>query len=153
MLDPTPKREARTTPATTTNLPLAPKAPKPAKAPKAPKVPKAPKAPAIQPPDIDLEEALHRLGQPDAFTFRHLRPVASESLWRWLDTKKTSIKELVARQGYVKAVNPRSHDGGWAFRAGNTIAYARCDLSPDDRIKAARALVAADRVAGGGREK
>jgi hypothetical protein len=94
----------------------------------------------------DIMDAIERMGSPSALTLDELRAIALGSFAEWLNDRRNqrAITHRLEEAGYVVVRNPNQKQKGyWRVNGRRQPIYASVDLSPQDRIKAARALVAA----------
>lgn len=99
------------------------------------------------PEDADLEDALEKLGKPDAVTLAQISDVADCSFHSWLKDRRNSrhVPHRMAECGYERVANPSDARGTWRMFGGKAAIYSRRELTIRDRIIAARDLVAKGR--------
>ena len=85
---------------------------------------------------------------PDAVTLAQIRTEADAILDEWLTDRRNRrvISFRLEACGYVSVRNPDDHsDGRWRIRGARVVVYARSQLPPLERLRAARELVQAGR--------
>lgn len=102
-------------------------------------------------PDGEMDNALDRLGRPDAFTLQQIRGLGDDSLNGWLRSNSHLTRQRLANCGYEKVFHPTGVGGAWQAD-GRKMIYARRELTMEERIEAAYALAKAQRARGAGRE-
>jgi hypothetical protein len=95
----------------------------------------------------DLQDALDKLGNPDAVTIDQLKEAIGydsdkESLWQWLEGRRNrkAVNHRLAACGYPAVNNPDADDGYWRIGGRRRVVYAKSTLSPREQLKAAGAL-------------
>jgi hypothetical protein len=94
----------------------------------------------------DVIDLIERMGSPDALTSDDLRAIASGAFAEWLNDRKNAraIPHRFEEAGYVAVRNPdEKQKGYWRVSGRRQAIYVNVNLSPEARIEAARALVAA----------
>lgn len=93
------------------------------------------------PEDAEVADALDRLGDPEVVTMDDLvgREMGSE-FGQWLRDRKNArqVPHRMEAAGYVPVRNDGAKDGLWKIDGRRQVIYARRELSPRDRIAAAR---------------
>jgi hypothetical protein len=107
------------------------------------------------PEDAELADVLDKIGEeqkapndrPDAVTLADLIAHATGGTAEWLIDRRNrrALPHRMERCGYVSVQNPYATDGLWKFKTGRRVIYARVELSPPDRLTAAKALLEEDR--------
>jgi hypothetical protein len=97
------------------------------------------------PEDAELADVLDRLGTPKAVTVAQLIEVAAASngaTAEWLLDRRNrrALPHRLERCGYISIRNPYADDGLWRLNDRRQVIYAQCELSPQDRLKAAEQL-------------
>jgi Family of unknown function (DUF5906) len=95
------------------------------------------------PEDAELADLLDTLGNPDATMPIQLLAKASGSIADWMLNRGNwrSIPHWMERAGYVSVRNMNAKDGMWRVQSKRQVIYAKVSLSPQERLRAARALV------------
>lgn len=94
-----------------------------------------------------IRDLFDRLGYPDAVTIALLREAATKHEGPVLSRAKgRAIPDLMAQVGYERTDNPTSANGSWALSYGQVIIYTRRDLAQGQRLAAAKAFAAAEKV-------
>jgi hypothetical protein len=90
---------------------------------------------------------LDRLGNPAAVTLAQIRKEADASLDEWLADRSNRrvISFRLEACGYVSVRNPDADDRRWRIRGARIVVYARSQLPPLERLRAAKELVQAGR--------
>ena len=104
------------------------------------------------PEDAELEDILDVLGNPDATTILRIAEAAPDAdLAAWIRDRKNRriIPHRLERAGYLPVRSEYAKDGLWKFNGKRQVVYARKELSPQTRLRAAKALVAAAQAAAG----
>jgi hypothetical protein len=101
----------------------------------------------LAPEDAELADVLDKLGRLEAVTLFALIAHATGGTAEWLMDRKNrrALPHRMERSGYVSVRNPDAADGLWKFKTGRRVIYARVELSPSDRLRAAKALLEEDR--------
>jgi hypothetical protein len=102
------------------------------------------------PEDLELADAIEALGNPGALTIGEVRsvPGIGTDLAELLSDRKArrTVPHSLERLGYTRCNNPDAKAGSqqhrWKIGEKNAYVYAKQDLSPVDRVKAARACKA-----------
>lgn len=96
------------------------------------------------PEDAEVADALEKLDDPPAVTLQMLKWHADWGFSSWLGDRKNSrrIPHRLEANGYEPARNPTAQDGLWKLPEGRAVIYARSELSLNERISAARTLLA-----------
>jgi len=94
------------------------------------------------PEDIELADAIDKIGSPRATTLDHITK-ASSDLWQYLQDRRNrrAIPHRMERAGYVSVRNNDAQDGLWKINGRRQVIYARAELSPAGQLAAARTLV------------
>jgi hypothetical protein len=94
------------------------------------------------PESIEMGDALDGLGRPDVVSKDDLLLSDKTPLpfKEWLRDRASfrRIPHRFAAVGYVPVRNEGQKDGRWAVNGRNVVLYARADLTPADRLQAAR---------------
>jgi hypothetical protein len=96
------------------------------------------------PEDDQLADALDSLNNPAATTLEQISRYADAELCVWLRDRKNSrqIPYRMEAVGYVAVRNPADKsDGRWKAGSKRQVVYARAELSPPDRLRAAEAFI------------
>lgn len=95
------------------------------------------------PEDADLADTLDNLHRPPAVTLADVAERAPASLAEWLRDRKCArqMPHRLESVGYVPVRNDDAKDGLWKLSGRRQVIYAQQELSPRDRIIAARNLV------------
>ena len=104
------------------------------------------------PEDAELEDILDVLGNPDATTILRIAEAAPDAdLAAWIRDRKNwrIIPHRLEKAGYLPVRSEYAKDGLWKFNGKRQVVYARKELSPQTRLRAAKALVAAAQAAAG----
>jgi hypothetical protein len=104
------------------------------------------------PEDAELEDILDVLGNPDATTILRIASAAlDDELANWIRDRKNRriIPHRLEKAGYLPVRSEYAKDGLWKFNGKRQVVYARKELSPQARIRAAKVLVAAAQAAAG----
>jgi hypothetical protein len=93
--------------------------------------------------DAELADALDLLGNPDATTLVKVKNVAAPDFVLWLKDRKNrrAIPHRFEQCGYVPVRNDARDTGLWVIDGVRQVIYAKAELSPRDRLAAARKLV------------
>jgi len=97
-------------------------------------------------PDDELDNALERLGRPDAVTIQQVYDAADVGLSEWLIAKRSIARKRMANSGYERMRNPKVCNGCWRTPKGHAAIYTRRELNIESRMAAAETLVAALKV-------
>lgn len=111
-----------------------------------------PKTPAFQaivhanspPEDSELASIIEMAGTPDAITLEDVMAAAKKTRLHEFAAElkerknRRSVPHKMERAGYTVVANPDAKDGLWKVANGRTAIYARTELSPRNRIVAAR---------------
>jgi hypothetical protein len=94
------------------------------------------------PEDNELADVIDALGSPDALHFKMLIDKATGEAAEWLMNRKNrrAIPHRLERCGYVSVQNPDAKDGFWKSKGERRIVYAKAELTPEQRLAAARQL-------------
>jgi hypothetical protein len=98
------------------------------------------------PENSELADVLDRLGNPAAITLAQIRKEADASLDEWLADRSNRrvVSFRLEACGYISVRNPDDHsDGRWRIRGARAVIYARSQLPPLERLRAAKELVQA----------
>jgi hypothetical protein len=104
----------------------------------------------------ELQDALDKLGNPDAVTIDQIRNATDigdqHSLWHWLKdrTKRKVVSHRLENCGYLLVNNPAATDGLWRINERRQVVYAKKALPLGTQLQAAEAL---QRKAAGETEK
>jgi hypothetical protein len=95
----------------------------------------------------ELQDALDKLGNPDAVTIEQIRNVTTDiggqdSLWRWLGDRKNrkAVSHRLENCGYLAVNNPDPDDGLWRISGRRQVVYAKKVLPLGTQLQAAEAL-------------
>jgi hypothetical protein len=79
---------------------------------------------------------------PDVVTLETLGLHASASLSTWMNDPKNRriVPKLLEKVGYLRVANPTADDGRWKIRGQRQTVYGHRNLTPKQRIDAARSL-------------
>jgi hypothetical protein len=93
------------------------------------------------PEDIELADAIDKIGNPRATTLDHITKESSD-VYLWLHDRRNRrvIPHRMERLGYVSIRNADAQDGLWKINGRRQVVYARAELSPAEQLQAARAL-------------
>jgi len=101
------------------------------------------------PEDAELADVIDALKNPDAVTINQLIGAATGDIGEWLMNRRNrrAIPHRLEKcdQAYVSVHNPSSKSGLWKLKDGRQVIYVRADLSPQERIAAARKFYEAHR--------
>jgi len=105
------------------------------------------------PEDAGLADALDKLGKPDpnnpgetlcpdTVTIADLVAAAAGDTSEWLMDRKNrrAFPHRLERCGYVSVRNPLAQDGLWKINGARQVVYAKANLTPGERLAAARKL-------------
>jgi hypothetical protein len=94
------------------------------------------------PEDNELADIIDALGNPDALHLKLLIATATGEVAEWLMNRKNrrAIPHRLERCGYVSVQNPDAKDGFWKSKGERRIIYAKAELTPEERVAAARKL-------------
>jgi Bifunctional DNA primase/polymerase, N-terminal/Family of unknown function (DUF5906) len=102
---------------------------------------------ASRPPeDAELADILDTIGSPDATTILRIADAAPDAeLAAWIRDRKNRriIPHRLEKVGYVPVRNDYADDGLWKVYGKRQAIYAKIALSPSERLRAAKALLAA----------
>jgi hypothetical protein len=104
------------------------------------------------PEDAELEDILDVIGNPDATTILRIAEAAPDAeLASWIRDRKNRrvVPHRLEKAGYVPIRSEYAEDGLWKFNGKRQVIYAKKGLSPQARLYAAKALVAAAQAAAG----
>ena len=92
------------------------------------------------PEDIELADILDKLGRPVTVTLAELIVGATADVAEWLMDRRyrRSLPHRFERCGYVSVRNPTAENGLWTINKTKQVVYARCDLLPEDRLRAVK---------------
>jgi Bifunctional DNA primase/polymerase, N-terminal/Family of unknown function (DUF5906) len=97
--------------------------------------------------EAEINDVLDRMGRPAATTLDHIKSAAMMSpagadLTIWLNDRKNrkAIPHRLEKCGYVRVRNEDAADGLWRLNDKRQAIYAKDDLTPNDRLKAASRL-------------
>lgn len=101
------------------------------------------------PEEAELADVLDDLGNPDALTLAQLisrARINSQPIGEWLGDRRNrrAIPHKLERCGYAPARNDAAKDGLWKVAGARQVIYAKRTLTPGDRARAVRELVASD---------
>jgi hypothetical protein len=94
----------------------------------------------------ELQDALDKLGTPDAVTIEQIRNVTidfdRDSLWHFLKdrTKRKVVSHRLENCGYLAVNNPAADDGLWRISGRRQAVYAKKALPLGTQLQAAEAL-------------
>jgi hypothetical protein len=99
------------------------------------------------PEDAELADVLDQMGNPDATTLIQITNNATGGFEEWIKDRKNrrAIPHRLERCGYVPVRNDNAKDGLWKINSARQAVYARAELPPSDRIKAAGVLAEVSR--------
>ena len=94
------------------------------------------------PEDVEVADAIDRLGNPDVLTIKQLIANATPGLVEWLSERKNrrAIPYRLESCGYVSVRNPADKKGQWVVASTRQLVYGRNNLSAEARLAAARKL-------------
>jgi hypothetical protein len=94
------------------------------------------------PEDNELADVIDALGNPDALHLKMLIDKATGEAAEWLMNRRNrrAIPHRLERCGYVFVQNPDAKDGFWKSKGERRIIYAKAELTPEQRLAAARQL-------------
>ena len=94
------------------------------------------------PEDAELADALDRLENPAAVTLDEIAGPGLSEFSAWLKDRKNprQVPHRLETAGYVAVRNPTAKDGLWRVDGRRQVVYARHDLAPPDRLRAAQKL-------------
>ena len=94
---------------------------------------------ARSPEDAQLADALDELGRPDVCSLQIITTSKTGATMEWLHELRArrAIPHRMERCGYVAHYNPDVESGLWKINGQRQVLYAREELSPDERQKAA----------------
>lgn len=92
--------------------------------------------------EVELSDALEKLGWPNAVTIERLSVVADPDFVVWLRDRKNRARmpRRFEECGYVAVRNPDAKDGLWRINGHKQVPYARAELSPRDQFQAVQQL-------------
>jgi hypothetical protein len=93
------------------------------------------------PETAELADALDKLERPDAVTLDDVkRASGNPSFMQWLEDRKNArrIPHRFEECGYVRVRNPDAEDGFWRIGGRRQAVYTKQELTPRERIVAAR---------------
>jgi len=98
---------------------------------------------AMAPEGAEVADALDNRGNPDALTIQMLAEFATPEFAEWLSdrTNRRQIPHRMKEVGYLPVRNDCAKDGLWKIAGRRQAVYARGDITPRDRMAAARGLV------------
>jgi hypothetical protein len=102
------------------------------------------------PEDAELADILDTIGNPDATTILRIAEAAPDAeLAGWIRDRKNRrvIPHRLEKVGYVPVRSEYADDGLWKLYGKRQAIYAKSTLSISDRLRAAKALVAAAQAA------
>ncbi|TIQ46734.1 primase-helicase family protein [Mesorhizobium sp.] len=94
---------------------------------------------SANPDDVEMASALDRLENKEAIV---LSDLAGCAIGRDLAERanRSKVPKRMEACGYVQVPNPDAADKLWKFTTGRQAIYAKSDMTPADRLRAARAL-------------
>jgi hypothetical protein len=94
------------------------------------------------PEDAELADVLDQMGTPNATTIVLITNHASSDFQSWLKDRKNrrAIPYRLEKCGYVHVRNDAAQDGLWVLSGKRQVIYAKSDLPPSERLKAASDL-------------
>ena len=93
------------------------------------------------PEDNDLADALDELERPEISSLRIILATPRGAALEWMTSKPRALPHRMERCGYVAVRNPHSEKGIWSINGRRQVLYARTDLAPEQRLKAAEKFV------------
>jgi hypothetical protein len=93
------------------------------------------------PEDNDLADALDELERPEISTMRVILATPRGAALEWMISKPRALPHRMERCGYVAVRNPCNEKGIWRINGQRQMLYARADLPPERRLKAAEKFV------------
>jgi hypothetical protein len=94
------------------------------------------------PEDSELADVIDALGNPDVLYLDMLIEKAKGEIAEWLMTRKNrrALPHRFERCGYVSVQNLDAKDGLWKIKGERRVVYAKAELTPEQRLAAARRL-------------
>jgi hypothetical protein len=94
---------------------------------------------ARSPEDAKLADALDELTRPDICSLETVATSKTGAAMEWLHELKSrrAMPHRMERCGYVACRNPGTEDGLWRINGRRQVLYAKEQLSPEERLKAA----------------
>ena len=94
------------------------------------------------PEDAELADLLDDLGNPNALTLARLHTAANGDMALWLADRKNRrlIPHRLETCGYTPVRNSFAKDGLWKISGARQAIYAKSDLPPSERLKAAQTI-------------
>jgi hypothetical protein len=91
------------------------------------------------PEDTDLDDGLDELKRPVTCSLHMVATTSAGARMEWLldRRQRRTIPHRMERCGYVVCRNPNSKQGLWTIGGRKQTLYARADLKPEERLKAA----------------
>jgi hypothetical protein len=91
------------------------------------------------PEDAKLADALEELTRPDICSLETVATSKTGAAMEWLHELKSrrAMPHRMERCGYVACRNPGTEDGLWRINGRRQVLYAKEQLSPEERLKAA----------------
>ncbi|HEY1864973.1 MAG TPA: hypothetical protein VGG77_15085 [Roseiarcus sp.] len=95
---------------------------------------------AQSPEDAELADVLDELKRPVVCSVRMMAASNAGMVLEWLLDRKSrrAMPHRMARCGYVVCPNPNADDGLWRIDGRRQTLYAKEELSPDERLNAAK---------------
>jgi hypothetical protein len=103
---------------------------------------------SLSPEDGELADTIDSIGNPGALTIAQLIAGASGEATQWLMDRRNrrAVPHRLERCGYVSVRNPGTKDGRWKVAGSNQMVYAKAELLPRERFKAAQGLALSSRA-------
>jgi hypothetical protein len=91
------------------------------------------------PEDAELADVLDELKRPNICSIMMLVASNAGMVLEWLLDRKSrrTMPHRMGRCGYIPCRNPRADDGLWKINDRRQVLYAKEELSPEERLKAA----------------
>jgi len=94
---------------------------------------------ARSPEDAQLADALDELTHPDICSLETVATSKTGAAMEWLHELRSrrALPHRMERCGYITCRNPGTEDGLWRIKGRRQVLYAKEELTPDERLKAA----------------
>jgi hypothetical protein len=95
---------------------------------------------ARSPEDAQLADALDELTHPDVCSLEMVAASKIGAALEWLHERRSrrAMPHRMERCGYIACHNPNADDGLWRINGRRQTLYAKEELSPEERLKAAQ---------------